>query len=247
MRIPGWRGMSVWAAALCMACAQPPGPGEGVAAPTARVLGETVRTADVEFLRYEVLRRLYDALAKDEGIRVTEAERNAYVQRVHDALQQDVADQAARRDALSRRLAAAGGTAAERAAMQRERDQAEQARATLAGMLADAQAPANRRAREQIADAFILQWKIHGTLYRRHGGRIAYQQGGPEPLDAVRAFLEERQARGDFVILDAALAAAFWKPYRDDTRYDFYPRGSREEAEAFTTPPWQRPLPTAGR
>lgn len=242
------RGLGLLAAALCVACAQPQGPGAPAAAPTARVLGEAVHTGDADTLRDEVLRRLFDALASAEGITVTASERAAYIRRVRESLQQDAERQTARRDELSRRLAAPGAPAAARETMQRERDEAEQARAMLTGMIADAEAPANQPAREQIADAFIRQWKIHAALHRRYGGRIGYQQGGPEPLDAVRAFLEERQARGDFSIADPALAAAFWKPYRDDVRHDFYRRGSREEAEAFALPPpWERPLPPAGR
>lgn len=248
MKLGGLLGIVFFVAALCVACAQPPGSGAGAGAPAARVLGQAIHTVDADILRYEVLRRLFDALSRAEGITVTAAERAVYKRRVRETLLRDVERQAARRDDLDRRLAAPEMSAAAREPMQRERDAAEQARALLSGMLAQADTPAERQAREQIADAFILQWKVHAALYRRYGGRIAYQQGGPEPVDAVRAFLEERQARGDFAITDAALAAAFWRPYRDDARYDFYPRGSREEAEAFATPPpWERPQPPTAR
>jgi hypothetical protein len=98
--------------------------------------------------------------------------------------------------------------------------------------------PADRAARREVAAAFIVHWKIHRAMHRQYGGRIAYQQGGPEPLDAVRRFLEQRQARGDFAIADPALRASFWRYYRDDTLHSFYPRGSREEAQAFNVPPW---------
>ena len=91
-----------------------------------------------------------------------------------------------------------------------------------------------------LAAAVIRQWKIHRALYRQYGGRIVYQQGGPEPLDALRRFLEGHEARGDFHIEDPTLRAAFWRYYRDDTIHSFDPRGSREEALAFTAPPWQR-------
>jgi hypothetical protein len=92
--------------------------------------------------------------------------------------------------------------------------------------------------REEIADAFIRQWKINAALHEQYGGRIIFQQGGPEPLDAYRRFLEERQAAGDFEIVSEPLAAEFWKYYRDDSIHSFFEPGSEEEAQVFATPPW---------
>lgn len=96
----------------------------------------------------------------------------------------------------------------------------------------------DQAARLEIAEAFILQWKINRALYQQYGGRIGFQQGGPEPLDAYRAFLEERQAAGDFSIEDDAMTEAFWRYYRDDSIHSFYEPGSAEEARAFGAVPW---------
>jgi hypothetical protein len=96
----------------------------------------------------------------------------------------------------------------------------------------------DRAARLDIAGAFILQWKINRALYQQYGGRIIYQQGGPEPLDAYRKFLEERQAAGDFSIDNPALAAEFWRYYRDDSIHSFFEPGSAEEAKVFGAEPW---------
>lgn len=97
----------------------------------------------------------------------------------------------------------------------------------------------DRTARQQIASAFILQWKINRALYQRYGGRIGYQQGGPEPLDAWRRFLEDGRAQGDFRLLDPAMEEPFWRYFIADGIHSFYPRGSAEEARAFGTPPWE--------
>jgi hypothetical protein len=96
----------------------------------------------------------------------------------------------------------------------------------------------DRAARLEIAEAFILQWKINRALYQQYGGRIGFQQGGPEPLDAYRKFLEERQAAGDFSIENDALAAEFWRYYRDDSIHSFFEPGSADEARAFAVEPW---------
>ena len=100
--------------------------------------------------------------------------------------------------------------------------------------------PEDAAARREIAAAFVLQWKVNKALYEKYGGRIIFQQAGPEPLDAYRRFLEEAQARGDFEIVDKGLEEGFWKYFRDDSIHSFFEPGSAEEAKVFATPPWER-------
>jgi hypothetical protein len=102
----------------------------------------------------------------------------------------------------------------------------------------DKETTEDRAARLEIAEAFIKQWKIDRALHQQYGGRIGFQQGGPEPLDAYRQFLEERQAAGDFSIDDPVMAAGFWSYYRDDSIHSFYEPGSADEAKAFGVEPW---------
>lgn len=92
--------------------------------------------------------------------------------------------------------------------------------------------------REHVATAFIRQCKVNRALYRQYGGRIIFQQGGPEPLDAWRAFLKDQHKHGTFRILDESLEKEFWKYYVTDDIHSFYPAGSREEALAFEAPWW---------
>jgi hypothetical protein len=201
-----------------------------------RVYGTVIHTADAEVLRDDVLRQLTERYAAEKGLSVTAAEQRAYVKRMQAALRQDREQRIARRDALNRRLAAGGLSEAERRKLAAEVEELNQAIAALADGAGSAASAEDRQARQQIAAAFILQWKINRALYRQYGGRIAYQQGGPEPVDAYRLFLEERQARGDFAIYDPKLEAPFWSYYRDNSKHSFYPRGSRQEVEAFKTP-----------
>jgi hypothetical protein len=163
-----------------------------------RVLGTVIHTRDAEELRYVVLKTLTDRYADSKGIIVTQAEQDAYVAHVREALAKDPAV-----------AAELGEESAEDAA-----------------------------ARQEIAAAFIKQWKINQALHEQYGGRIIFQQGGPEPLDAYRAFLEERQAAGDFRIEDPAMASAFWRYYRDDSIHSFFEPGSAEERQALAVPPW---------
>jgi len=92
--------------------------------------------------------------------------------------------------------------------------------------------------RRQMGEALIRQWKIKKSLYQTYGGRLIYQQLGPEPLDAYRQYLEERQEAGDFAIEDAEMKQAFWGYFTDESRHDFMEAGSADEANAFSKPPW---------
>lgn len=93
--------------------------------------------------------------------------------------------------------------------------------------------------RRDMGRAMVRQWKLNRALYEQYGGRIIYQQLGPEPLDAYRLFLEERAAAGDFTLHDPAFNDIFWGYFIDEARHTFYASGSPEEAAAFETPFWQ--------
>lgn len=203
------------------------------------VLGSAIHTRDGEELRYFVLRGLTDRYAAEKGITVTSAEINAYVSKVQGSLQQDRARNLARRDELTRKLAAGGLPESERKALAAELDTVNMTIAAL-GTSGPAQSGTeDAKAREQIAAAFIRQWKINRALYQQYGGRIIFQQGGPEPLDAYRLFLEQQQAQGHFKILNKDLEPAFWRYFVTDSIHSFYPRGSKEEAQALSVPWWQ--------
>ena len=85
----------------------------------------------------------------------------------------------------------------------------------------------------------VMQWKINKSLYDQYGGRIIYQQLGPEPLDAYRRFLKQREAEGAFTIHDPTLAESFWHYFTDETIHDYMEPGGTDEARAFAIPPWE--------
>lgn len=90
----------------------------------------------------------------------------------------------------------------------------------------------------QMGTALIRQWKINKSLYEAYGGRLIYQQLGPEPLDAYRQYLQERQAAGDFSIAAPAVAEHFWRYFTDDSMHDFMEPGGEDAERAFKSPPW---------
>lgn len=202
------------------------------------VLGASVRTRDAEELQYHVMKTLFDRYALEQGIGVSKAEIEEYVARTTEGLAKRRLEALAKREELARRLAGGNLTEPERASLDRELQTQTTLIDGLSGADGRADSPEERAAREKIAEAFILQWKVNRALHRQYGGRVIYQQTGPEPLDARRRFLEERQARGDFQILDKQLEPGFWRYFRTDSLHSFYPSGSPEEAAAFARPPW---------
>jgi hypothetical protein len=91
-----------------------------------------------------------------------------------------------------------------------------------------------------MARGIIQRWKIDKALYDQYGGRIIYQQLGPEPLDAYRQFLRQREADSAFAIRDPAIEGWFWRYFTDDSIHDFMAPGGADAARAFTTPPWEQ-------
>jgi hypothetical protein len=214
----------------------------------AEVLGTRVHTSDPEEMKYVILKTLLDQYVVDRAIEVTPAEIDVYVENLRRMAERDRQRQVKRRAEINRRLASETMSAEESQALHSELAALQELLDNTTDNASDAEDSAeSREARRVIASAFIRQWKINQALYQHYGGRIIYQQGGPEPLDAYRAFLEERQRQGAFKILDKALEQPFWEYYVNDSRHSFYPPGSEEEARAFTTPWWLMDEPAAGQ
>jgi hypothetical protein len=206
----------------------------------ARVLGVEIHTSDPDELRYWVLRKLTDRYAAEQGVEVTPREIDAYVEGMARLAEKDRRQREARQEEIDHRLAAPNLDEAERKALSSELQSLNQLQGDLDELSGrDTQdAEETRQARRTFAAAFILQWKINQALYREYGGRIISQQGGPEPLDAYRRFLEEQQKEGNFKILNKDLEVAFWRYYLTDAIHSFLPPGSEAEKQAFQTPWW---------
>ena len=94
--------------------------------------------------------------------------------------------------------------------------------------------------RRDMGHSIIRQWKLNRALYQQYGGRIIAQQLGPEPLDAYRHYLQERESAGDFSIYREDIKEAFWKYFTDESIHQFYESGSEAETQAFEVPPWKK-------
>jgi heat shock protein HslJ len=99
------------------------------------------------------------------------------------------------------------------------------------------------RMRREMGRSMIERWKLNKALYEQYGGRIIFQQFGPEPLDAYRRYLEERQQAGDFTIHNEEFAKVFWDYFTNESKHSFYEPGSPEEKQAFAVPFWEGKVP----
>lgn len=241
-----WHALAVMTAFLLAACGQAgsPGPGNEPGGPEdgalATVLGEDLSGSDPDEAQGRILTALLDRYAEEQGIRVADAEIDAYLQDMEETLAESRKRQQARLEELQQVLASDGASVTKnREALERERDM-------LSGLLGSGDAEEDLTPEEQaelaamrrdMARAMIRHWKINRALYRQYGGRVIYQQAGPEPLDAYRQYLEEQQAAGAFVIRDPELASRFWRYFRDESIHSFME--DEAAAEVFARPPWE--------
>jgi hypothetical protein len=206
----------------------------------ATIMGMDIRTGDPEEMRYVILAKLTDGYAAEHGVQVSREDIDAYLAGMRRVAEEERRRHLARREALTRQLAAEGLSEAEKESISSELASLNE----LIANLDESNSPAEedseeiRQYREQVATAFIRQWKINKALYEQYGGRIIFQQGGPEPLDAYRRFLESQEKAGSFKILDETFEQKFWNYYRNDAIHSFYPKGSKAETRAFETPWW---------
>jgi hypothetical protein len=66
---------------------------------------------------------------------------------------------------------------------------------------------------EEIARQLVVASKIEQALYRTYGGRVIFQQAGPEALDARRRLFEEAEESGDLKFEDAGVHHMFYYYY----------------------------------
>jgi hypothetical protein len=98
-------------------------------------------------------------------------------------------------------------------------------------------------AERQVARIMVVSWKFNQGLYKQYGGRVIFQQMGLEPIDALKKFLADLKASGDYEIYDPALAKDLFKEQEEyfDKKLD---DSSPAEAEKYFATPWWLQNPT---
>ena len=88
----------------------------------------------------------------------------------------------------------------------------------------------------KIGRKYVKSWKINKALYKKHGGRVIFQQAGLEPLDAYRILLKNAEKAGAFQIIDKQYEVGFWRYFTNDAMHTFLDK--EEATKAFDTPWW---------
>jgi subtilisin family serine protease len=95
--------------------------------------------------------------------------------------------------------------------------------------------PKVQSGQNDIAKRMVRTWKINKSLFDKYGGRVIFQQAGPEPLDAYRKFLEEHKAQGSFQITEEECEKMFWDYFTNQNMHSFYPE---QEGKKIMQQPW---------
>ena len=206
----------------------------------AEVLGAKISLKDTNRLHRDILTALSTQYAKDHHLEPTDQElqsfassKNKREEAMHSKLQKD-------KERLATELEASTISAEDRLTKEKELQRLER----LLNQVAEIRritAPVAEQsgfASHELAHGQVLNWKINQALYERYGGRVIFQQAGPEPWDAWRMFLLEEQAKGSFKIIKPELEASFWNYHTNQALHRFYPKG--EEARIMRTPFWQQ-------
>lgn len=203
---------------------------------------EWYERARVERLTELVFVPLLGEFARAHAIEATPEEIGDFIDRSNRAREEAEAQFTAQKAAIEDELARASLAPSERSRLEAQLE-------TLTTILAS-RSDMEERARERFGDDFearmrqidedlarqtIVAWKLNKTLFDQYGGRVVYNQDGPEPLDAYAAFLADRKKEGAFGIYDARLQAAFWDALQNESLHDFY---TREESHELMKAPW---------
>ena len=185
-----------------------------------------------------VLGQLLERFATEEGIEVTDVDINRFIKGSNRIERQEAKETQRLFQAIDSALKAGKYKGKVRTRKKKQRS-------ALARMIeADKEAlrfaqeypEEQRRIKRNIGRQFARRWKINKALHNRYGGRVIFQQTGPEPLDAYRRYLEEQQKKGSFSVKEEELEKSFWRYFTDDKMHLFLPES--DGRRAIESPWW---------
>ena len=206
----------------------------------AEVHGMQVRTKNPDEMQYVINQKLIQNYAQQNKIEATQDDIDLYIATMDQLTRDDRKKNDARRAEIQQQLKAGSMPVEQTRQLRSELDTLERIHQyDLQEESEIEQDPAAALKEKQIvAKAFIEQWMINRALYQQYGGRVIFQRGGPEPLDAMRDYLKEQQQKGAFRILEKSFEAPFWEYFVTDSKHSFFKQGSKEEKQAFEKPWW---------
>jgi hypothetical protein len=204
---------------------------------TATLLGKEITAEPGDDLNGTIFRELSERHMKENDIRVSDTEIALFHEAVDQKRKESVEQWKRDKDSLEKDLKSAE--------LSEEARKELNDKLTLTTKMIDgekanderrkANPAADLQSRNAFASQLILAWKFSQSLFRKYGGRVIFQQAGPEPLDAYRDFLRAHEKAGDFKILNEEAKTKFWAYFVTDGAHTFY---SEEEGKKMMTTPW---------
>jgi hypothetical protein len=201
----------------------------------AEVRGMQIRTSNAEEMVWVIKQKLFENYVQQHDLEATDAEIREYNAKIDGFIQQDLEKQELRRSEILKALKSDSLAASDRKQLNSELKTLNDWKKSSESALTGKMIPEEEAAKEMVAKGFIEQWKVSRALYQQFGGRVIYQQGGAEPLDAYRKFYEDAQSKGEFKIIEKRFEPAFWDYYTTDSKHSFYPENGDEKDKAINT------------
>lgn len=179
----------------------------------------------------QYFRPLFDNYAKEKNLEVTQQEINQFNEKMRQLATHVNNEMKAKKDSLQKELIAENLEDSKRADLEK--------RFNMYNRTHENHIDPNRLydgTQNHIAETIILNWKIYRELHNQYKGQIAFQQAGPEPIDALRRFFEEQQSKDKFKFYNKDAEDLFWNYYRSGG-CNLY-KDPNEAEQAINTPWW---------
>ena len=201
------------------------------------VLAKKITAKDKDRLDGMILWALLDKFAEDHKIAPSENEIDAFIRKTDEMEQQHLRKLEQDRKRLTAALKTGDLGAQDRQEKENQLKNVDSILKTMRETKTQAKGMEDqlRQMLRRTARQFVRQWKINKALYAKYGGRVAFQQAGPEPIDAYREFLMEQQKAGAFRILDPKYDPPFWRYFTNDAMHTFY---EGDDGARFINTPW---------
>jgi hypothetical protein len=223
--------------------AQPQPTGDSDTKVIATVLGKEITAQDKDRLGGLIFGTLLEQFAKDNTVEPTDGEIDNFILKTEEKGRQNLLKFESDRKKMTKELKTAILTERERKEKESRLQQIEKILKMTREMEERSKGMEEqlRPIKRKSARMFVKRWKVNQALFAKYGGRVIFQQAGPEPLDAYRDFLKEQEKNGAFQILDEKYKNAFWKYFTDDTMHTFYDKD--DGAKLINTPWWMMEQP----
>lgn len=217
--------------------AQPKPAGDSDTKVIATVLGKEITAKDKDRLNGLIFGTLLEQFAKDNTAEPTDGEIDNFILKTEEKGRQNLLKFESDRMKLTKELKTAILTERQRKEKESRLQQIEKILKMTREMEKRSKGMEEqlRPVKRKSARMFVKRWKVNKALFAKYGGRVIFQQAGPEPLDAYRDFLKEQEKNGAFQILDKQYQAPFWRYFTHDAMHTFY---DKDDGAKFINIPW---------